>query len=90
MDLIAVNCLIDDPGINPSYRTKVFKFEYNGTHFDATLLTTTVLNRPVKDIQIVESTLERDDFYFVILTRGSMIFESILYLIDMDCTEQCK
>ena len=83
MDLIAANCLVNDDGINPSYRLKLLMIEADyETGIRTKVIASTVLNRRVKDIEILESPLERDDLYVVVLTEDSLV-----YLIEMECED---
>lgn len=85
MHLVVVNCLYADSGINSSYRLKIFKFEmdrdYNVIMKE---ITSAIINREVKDIQIVKSPLARDDFYMIILAQNDVDYDSMLYVTYME------
>lgn len=43
-----------------------------------------IINRGVKDIDLVKSPLVRDDLYLVVLTDTQFHYETILYIIKMN------
>ena len=45
------------------------------------------MNRLVKDVEVVNSSLKKDDLYVIILANEGMRNDSIIYLISMNCTQ---
>ena len=88
-DLMVVQCLNDSDVISASYELRLFQTEILKNYtLKAHKLISVTLNRLVQDVQIVKSVLAKDDLYLVVLTIDRMAYDTMIYLIGMNWTEE--
>ena len=75
--------------ISAAYELKLFQIQIDANYtLTAHKLISFPSNRLVQDVQIVKSTLSKDDLYLVVLTIDRMTYDTMIYFISLNWTHE--
>ena len=87
-DFLVVQWLEVTNFIDASYVLKFFIIDINeNNEIKVYNITSLLMNRKAKNVQVVNSSLAKEDLYVIILTNEGMKTDSIIYFVRMNCIQ---